>query len=163
MLRQAAGKPDVILLYVYNPNGGLQVYDPTSGTQIANLTCGGGHWNSPIVVDGRIALPEPLAKRALRIREVPCRHQLMTESASLARIGAALAIELENTWKGNNEMTNPFEDENATYLVLVNGENQHSLWPSFLDVPAGWNVAHPADSRQACLDYSINIGPTCVR
>lgn len=46
------------LLYVYNPGGGLRVYDPTSGTQIANLTCGGGHWNSPIVADGRIALPE---------------------------------------------------------------------------------------------------------
>ena len=46
------------LLYVYNPNGGLRVYDPKSGTQIANLNCGGGHWNSPIAVDGRIALPE---------------------------------------------------------------------------------------------------------
>jgi outer membrane protein assembly factor BamB len=46
------------LLYVYSPNGGLHVYDPTSGTQIANLNCGGGHWNSPIVVDGRVALPE---------------------------------------------------------------------------------------------------------
>jgi hypothetical protein len=46
------------LLYVYNAGGGLHVYDPTSGTQIANLSCGGGHWNSPIVADGRIALPE---------------------------------------------------------------------------------------------------------
>jgi len=46
------------LLYVYNPNGGLRVYDPRRGTQIASLDCGGGHWNSPIVVDGRIALPE---------------------------------------------------------------------------------------------------------
>jgi hypothetical protein len=46
------------LLYVYNAGGGLHVYDPTSGTQIADLTCGGGHWNSPIVADGRIALPE---------------------------------------------------------------------------------------------------------
>lgn len=46
------------LLYVYSPNGGLHVYDPASGTQIANLACGGGHWNSPIVADGRIALPE---------------------------------------------------------------------------------------------------------
>jgi outer membrane protein assembly factor BamB len=46
------------LLYVYNPNGGLQIYDPTSGTQVANLSCGSGHWNSPIVADGRIALPE---------------------------------------------------------------------------------------------------------
>ncbi len=46
------------LLYVYNPNGGLLVYDPSSGKQVANLASGSGHWNSPIVVDGRIALPE---------------------------------------------------------------------------------------------------------
>lgn len=46
------------LLYVYNPQGGLRVYDPIKGVQIANLESGSGHWNSPIVVDGRIALPE---------------------------------------------------------------------------------------------------------
>ncbi|MEV7881491.1 MbtH family protein [Streptomyces microflavus] len=50
-------------------------------------------------------------------------------------------------------MTNPFEDENGTYLVLVNHEGQHSLWPSFAEVPAGWTVAHPEDTRQACLHY----------
>ncbi|MFJ9637585.1 MbtH family protein [Streptomyces sp. NPDC101178] len=50
-------------------------------------------------------------------------------------------------------MTNPFEDENGTYLVLVNDEGQHSLWPSFVEVPAGWTVVHPEDTRQACLDY----------
>ncbi|MFE9048597.1 MbtH family protein [Streptomyces rubiginosohelvolus] len=50
-------------------------------------------------------------------------------------------------------MTNPFEDEDGTYLVLVNGEGQHSLWPAFAEVPAGWTVAHPEDTRQACLDY----------
>jgi outer membrane protein assembly factor BamB len=49
------------LLYVYNPNGGLHVYDPRSGAELANLACGGGHWNSPIVADGRIALPEGTA------------------------------------------------------------------------------------------------------
>ncbi|MEV1091057.1 MbtH family protein [Streptomyces microflavus] len=50
-------------------------------------------------------------------------------------------------------MTNPFEDENGTYLVLVNHEGQHSLWPSFAEVPVGWTVVHPEDTRQACLDY----------
>jgi MbtH protein len=49
--------------------------------------------------------------------------------------------------------TNPFEDDNATYLVLVNDEGQYSLWPSFAEVPAGWTVAKSEDSRQACLDY----------
>jgi MbtH protein len=50
-------------------------------------------------------------------------------------------------------LSNPFEDEDGEYLVLVNDEGQHSLWPSFVDVPAGWTVVHPADRRQTCLDY----------
>jgi uncharacterized protein YbdZ (MbtH family) len=50
-------------------------------------------------------------------------------------------------------MTNPFEDENGTFLVLVNAENQHSLWPSTVDVPAGWRTVHGEDTRAACLEY----------
>jgi MbtH protein len=50
-------------------------------------------------------------------------------------------------------MTNPFEDDNAKYLVLINDEGQYSLWPSFIDVPRGWNTVHGADTRQSCLDY----------
>ncbi|WP_370963553.1 MbtH family protein [Amycolatopsis sp. cg9] len=50
-------------------------------------------------------------------------------------------------------MTNPFEDPDGTYLVLVNAENQHSLWPERVDVPAGWTVAFGPSGRQACLDH----------
>jgi hypothetical protein len=47
------------LLYVYDPDGeGLNVYEPKSGNRVANLPAGGGHWSSPIVINGRIALPE---------------------------------------------------------------------------------------------------------
>jgi hypothetical protein len=46
------------LLFVFDPGGTLRIYDPATGNQVASLTCGGGHWNSPIVADGRIALPE---------------------------------------------------------------------------------------------------------
>jgi hypothetical protein len=51
------------LLYVYNPAGGLRVYDAVKGNQIADLETGTGHWNSPIVVDGKIALPEGNANK----------------------------------------------------------------------------------------------------
>jgi outer membrane protein assembly factor BamB len=51
------------LLYVYDPRGGLRVYDPETGRGIVVLICGPGHWNSPIVADGRIALPEGNANR----------------------------------------------------------------------------------------------------
>lgn len=49
-------------------------------------------------------------------------------------------------------MTNPFEDSDRRYLVLVNDERQHSLWPSDLEAPAGWAVAHEA-ARDECLAY----------
>jgi MbtH protein len=50
-------------------------------------------------------------------------------------------------------MANPFDDENGEFLVLLNGEGQHSLWPSFADIPAGWKAAHGPDSRHSCLEY----------
>ena len=50
-------------------------------------------------------------------------------------------------------MANPFEDDDAKFLVIVNGENQHSLWPFFADVPAGWTTAFGPDLRRSCLDY----------
>lgn len=46
------------LVFVYDPGGGLRVYRPKSQEPIATLQAGSGHWNSPIVADGRIALPE---------------------------------------------------------------------------------------------------------
>ncbi|MFG2409038.1 MbtH family protein [Streptomyces brevispora] len=49
--------------------------------------------------------------------------------------------------------TNPFEDPQGTFLVLVNDENQHSLWPDFAEVPAGWRAVFGADTREACLAH----------
>ena len=59
-------------------------------------------------------------------------------------------------------MANPFEDENGTYVVLINHEGQHSLWPKFVDVPMGWTVAFNENSRQNCLEY-INTHWTDMR
>ncbi|MCF3122234.1 MULTISPECIES: MbtH family protein [Streptomyces] len=49
--------------------------------------------------------------------------------------------------------SNPFEDDGAQYLVLVNDENQHSLWPAGTDVPPGWTVAQEASSRADSLAF----------
>lgn len=49
--------------------------------------------------------------------------------------------------------SNPFDDPDGTYLVLGNDEGQHSLWPSFADVPAGWRTVLEETSRDAALEY----------
>lgn len=49
--------------------------------------------------------------------------------------------------------TNPFDDESGKFYALVNDEGQHSLWPTFADVPAGWTIVHGEASRKCCLDF----------
>nr|AGS49398.1 small conserved hypothetical protein [uncultured bacterium esnapd4]QEO74984.1 omn9 [uncultured bacterium] len=49
--------------------------------------------------------------------------------------------------------TNPFEDADGIYHALINEEGQYSLWPSFVDVPAGWRIELESVSRQAALDH----------
>jgi MbtH protein len=50
-------------------------------------------------------------------------------------------------------VSNPFDDDTAQFLVVVNDEGQHSLWPVFADVPDGWTVVHGPEGRQNCLAY----------
>ena len=58
-------------------------------------------------------------------------------------------------------MTNPFEDENGVYHVLVNDEGQHSLWPSFIDVPKGWTIFTSRTAAPLVSNSSTSIGPIC--
>lgn len=48
---------------------------------------------------------------------------------------------------------NPFDDEDGMFLVLINDEEQYSLWPTFADVPAGWRVVYGESSRADCVEY----------
>lgn len=49
--------------------------------------------------------------------------------------------------------TNPFDDDNGRFHVVVNDEGQHSLWPTFADVPAGWRTVFGEASRTECLEF----------
>ncbi|MFF4035397.1 MbtH family protein [Streptomyces sviceus] len=59
-------------------------------------------------------------------------------------------------------MANPFDDPDGRFLVLVNDEGQHSLWPDFAVVPEGWNTVFGAADRAACVDY-VNAHWTDMR
>lgn len=50
-------------------------------------------------------------------------------------------------------MTNPFDDPDSEYFVLINAEGQHSLWPVFAEIPAGWEAVFGQAGRAACLEY----------
>lgn len=50
-------------------------------------------------------------------------------------------------------MIDPFENEDAGCLVLVNHVGQHSLWPEVIAVPSGWQVVFRSGRRQECVDH----------
>jgi MbtH protein len=39
------------------------------------------------------------------------------------------------------------------FTVLVNDEEQYSLWPGYLKVPDGWTLTGAQGSREECLEY----------
>jgi hypothetical protein len=45
------------LLYIYNPGGGIAIRRPLTGALLRGLPTPSGHWNSPIVVGGRVIEP----------------------------------------------------------------------------------------------------------
>jgi MbtH protein len=49
--------------------------------------------------------------------------------------------------------SNPFDDEDGQFYVLVNDEDQHSLWPTFAPVPDGWRTIFGVDNRAHCLEF----------
>ena len=58
--KETAGTSPVLagsVLWVYDPNGGLDAYRPRTGHLIRHLNAPSGHWNSPIVAGGRVYLP----------------------------------------------------------------------------------------------------------
>lgn len=44
-------------------------------------------------------------------------------------------------------------EENDLYKVVINHEEQYSIWPAQRDNPLGWRDAGKAGSRAECLDY----------
>lgn len=62
------------LLYIYDPTGSLKVYGPGTGHALATLPASAGHWNSPIVADGMIVLPEGDANNHLTTGQVSLYH-----------------------------------------------------------------------------------------
>ena len=50
-------------------------------------------------------------------------------------------------------MISPFDDTDGTFVVLVNRENQHSIWPQFIPPPDGWTSVQGPASKEDCLLY----------
>lgn len=46
-----------------------------------------------------------------------------------------------------------WDDPEQTFLVVINDEEQYSIWPDFKDIPKGWRSAGKSGPKEECLSY----------
>lgn len=44
-------------------------------------------------------------------------------------------------------------EDNTIYKVVMNQEEQYSIWPADREVPLGWNEAGKSGTKAECLAY----------
>jgi MbtH protein len=59
------------------------------------------------------------------------------------------------------------EEDCGIYTVVVNHEEQYSIWPVGRALPAGWNATGKEGNKQECLQYVkelwIDMRPLSLR
>lgn len=45
------------------------------------------------------------------------------------------------------------QEDNTTYTVVINHEEQYSIWPDYKVIPDGWTAVGKTGNKQVCLDY----------
>ncbi|CAB3771788.1 MbtH family protein [Paraburkholderia humisilvae] len=58
-------------------------------------------------------------------------------------------------------------DEDTVFRVVINHEEQYSIWPDYKPMPAGWRDAGKSGKKAECLDYIdevwIDMRPLSLR
>lgn len=62
----------------------------------------------------------------------------------------------------NAEFAMTTEQAETQYIVVINHEEQYSIWPDFKEIPLGWRDANFRGAKAACLEH-INTVWTDMR
>ena len=58
---------------------------------------------------------------------------------------------------GGSGPVNPFDDTSGRFRVLANAQEQYSLWPEELEVPAGWRTVRAGLGHQEALEHVDSV------
>ena len=54
-----------------------------------------------------------------------------------------------------------FDNENARFLVVINHEQQYSIWPEYKAIPEGWSAVGVSGDKATCLAHIEEVW-TCL-
>jgi len=64
-----------------------------------------------------------------------------------------MRLEVLRIIRGGEKMKSQALDDNMIYKVVMNAEEQYSIWPADRENALGWNDAGKTGTKQECLDY----------
>ncbi|MBD3557345.1 MbtH family protein [Planktothrix sp. FACHB-1355] len=50
-------------------------------------------------------------------------------------------------------MSDEYQDQDIRYAVVMNHEEQYSIWFADREIPAGWNEVGKTGTKEECLSY----------
>lgn len=105
-------------------------------------------WSSPVPIS---ALPQQHPVR----RSFGALHGISMGLLLLQAIVAACVVGAKPYRREEKHFMSSWadRDDEATYAVVRNHEDQYSIWPADRDLPPGWDTAGKTGSRKECLDH----------
>lgn len=61
------------------------------------------------------------------------------------------------TEEGVDGMADREDEDTRAYAVVVNDEEQYSVWPADREVPAGWRAEGVTGTKDACLAHIAEV------
>jgi MbtH protein len=52
-----------------------------------------------------------------------------------------------------NSMNRDEQEDQTIYAVVINHEEQYSIWPADRELPLGWSAVGKTGPKAECLDY----------
>lgn len=46
-----------------------------------------------------------------------------------------------------------FDRDDVVFNVVINHEEQYSIWPEYKEIPAGWKAVGKSGLKKECLEY----------
>src|SRR5262245_2196757 len=89
-----------------------------------------------------------------RLTSLPERRILRT---ALSSGGSSVSTRTESQSKQEDQALAINNDDKLEYLVVVNSEEQYSIWPSGRAIPAGWSPVGEAAPKVKCLEHIERI------
>jgi MbtH protein len=59
----------------------------------------------------------------------------------------------KHSWRRDADMAFDEEEDTTVYRVVVNHEEQYSIWPEYRKIPGGWRDVGKSGQKAECLAY----------